>query len=64
MNGLCRFVLPAKIVVQDQYRDLDDRVAKRNRDWQGTENWIKDTDRCDLYRPDGKTYIVQRRIGA
>lgn len=27
-------------------------------------NWIKDTFGCDLYRADGKTYIVQRKVGS
>jgi hypothetical protein len=26
-------------------------------------NITKDTSRCDLQRPDGKSYIVQRRVG-
>ena len=55
-SGHCRFKLPP---FEEKYRVLtyvetgeSDRAA----------NWIKDTHACDLYRPDGKVYIVQRRI--
>ena len=61
MNGVCRFMLPAKIATQDNIRRID--PAMKNYEYQGTENWIKDSDRCDLYRPDGRVYIVQRRVG-
>lgn len=62
MNGVCGFKLPEKAVRQVQFRELSDIVKKYDRDYTGTEEWIKDTDRCDLQRPSGKVYIVQRRI--
>jgi len=63
MNGTCGFVLPAKVVEQSAMRGITDEVRKKDRDYTGTEDWIKDTDRCDLQRSDGKVYIVQRRVG-
>ena len=60
MNGFCRIKLPAKIVEQFTVRNIDPK--QRDREYTGNEDQIKDTDRCDLYRPDGKIYIVQRRV--
>jgi hypothetical protein len=60
MNGKCRFVMPKKIVVAWQLRAVDPK--HQDDDYDGTEDHITDTDCCDLYRNDGKVYIVQRRI--
>lgn len=60
--GKCEIVLPKKFVEQFQYRDLDDRFRKNDREYTGNEDQIKDNDRCNLYQSDGKSYIVQRRV--
>lgn len=60
MSGFCRIKLPAKIPEQWAIRDIDPK--QKDREYTGNEDQIKDTDRCDLQRPDGKTYIVQRRV--
>lgn len=60
MNGFCRFLMPAKIALQSDLRGIDPK--HKDDEYTGNENMIKDTDRCDLQKPDGKTYIVQRRI--
>lgn len=59
--GRCRFKFPEKMVEQSTIRTLDPK--QRDREYTGNEDRIKDTDRCDLYQQDGKTYIVQRRVG-
>jgi hypothetical protein len=57
MDGYCRIAMPplktrfAPFVYKDNDEDT----------WGPTH--VKDIDRCDLYRPDGKLYIVQRRVG-
>lgn len=54
MEGRCRFKLPKAQMERfalREYRDNDEVLGL-----------MTDTDRCDLYRPDGKVYIVQRRI--
>lgn len=61
MNGFCRFLFPAKIALQSDLRAID--PAQRDAEYTGNENMIKDTDQCDLHKPDGKVYIVQRRVG-
>lgn len=58
--GFCRFLFPAKIALQSDIRRLDPKM--KDEEYTGNENQIKDTDRCDLQSPDGKTYIVQRRV--
>lgn len=58
--GECRIKLPAKFPDQWAIRRID--PAEKDREYTGNEDQIKDTDRCDLHRPDGKIYIVQRRI--
>lgn len=59
--GFCRFKLPQKMATQRDIRRLDPEL--KDQEYTGNEDQIKDTDRCDLQRPDGKVYIVQRRIG-
>lgn len=61
--GQCRIKLPKKMADQWDVRRLTDLTSKTQREFIGNEDQIKDTDRCDLQRPDGKTYIVQRRVG-
>lgn len=57
MQGWCQIVMPPpkeffapKVRVKDS--DYETQAA----------NYLKDTDRCDLYRFSGQVYIVQRRI--
>ena len=59
--GQCGFVMPKKIAVQWDIRRVD--PAQKNAEYTGNEDRQKDTDRCDLHRPDGKRYIVQRIVG-
>jgi hypothetical protein len=61
MHGFCRIKLPEKIPEQSAIRCIDPK--QKDREYTGNEDQIKDTDRCDLQKPDGKVYIVQRRIG-
>jgi hypothetical protein len=58
--GFCRIELPKKIATQWNIRAIDPKM--KDAEYTGNEDQIKDTDRCDLQRPDGKVYIVQRRI--
>lgn len=58
--GRCRIKLPTKVADQWAIRAIDPK--QKDREYTGNEDQIKDTDRCDLQRPDGKVYIVQRRI--
>lgn len=58
--GFCKIVLPKKIARQVDIRMVDPK--RRDAEYTGNEDQIKDTDRCDLYRHSGKVYIVQRRI--
>ncbi len=54
-RGICGFQFPKKMFIlfaPKEYRDGDEDRDRMN-----------DTDRCDLQRPDGKVYIVQRRVG-
>jgi hypothetical protein len=60
-NGKCEIKLPKKIAMQWDIRGVDPK--QKDLEYTGNEDQIKDTDRCDLQRPDGKTYIVQRRVG-
>jgi len=60
LYGFCRFLFPAKIALQSDVRNIDPK--HKNDEYTGNENQIRDSDRCDLWRSDGKTYIVQRRI--
>lgn len=60
--GFCRIALPAKIAQQSTIRMIDPKM--KDQEFTGNEDQIKDTDRCDLQRSDGKVYIVQRRVGA
>lgn len=58
-SGRCMIKLPKKMADQWDIRRIDSRCKELT----GTEDQIKDSDRCDLHRPDGKKYIVQRRVG-
>jgi hypothetical protein len=61
MYGNCRFKFPEKTVATGwDIRRLD--PALKNAEYTGNEERIKDTDRCDLWKHSGNTYIVQRRI--
>jgi len=60
-GGFCRIKLPAKIADQNAIRSIDPKM--KDAEYTGNEDRINDTDRCDLQRPDGKVYIVQRRVG-
>lgn len=62
MNGFCRFLFPAKIALKSDVREIDPK--HKDDEYTGNENMIKDTDRCDLHKPSGKTYIVQRRVAS
>lgn len=54
-SGTCGFVLPPKLAQM-----FAARPSKDDDEW----GWrLPDTQRCDLQRPDGKAYIVQRRVG-
>lgn len=58
--GFCRIVMPAKVASQGDVRYIDPK--RKDQEYTGNEDQIKDTDRCDLYRFSGHAYIVQRRI--
>ncbi len=60
MYGECKLKFPTKVVEQRTIRTIDPK--QRDLEYTGNEDRIKDTDRCDLQRPDGQVYIVQRRI--
>jgi hypothetical protein len=60
MNGICVFKFPPKMPTPWDIRRIDPKY--KDDEYTGTEMWIKDTDSCDLYKPDGKYYIIQRRI--
>ena len=54
-RGGCAFRMPAVVTdryVLREYEDGDEYIR----------GFIEDTHGCDLYRNDGKVYIVQRRI--
>ncbi len=53
-GGRCAIKLPPRIATKYELGQL----------WENSDQFdrMKDTDRCDLQRPDGKVYIVQRRI--
>jgi len=55
MYGKCTFVLPPlmKLYVERELTESEREWGPRKR---------RDDDRCDLYRCDGRTYIVQRKI--
>lgn len=59
--GRCRIKLPSKLAEQQDIRGIDPK--QKDREYTGTEDQIRDTERCDLQQPDGKVYIVQRRVG-
>jgi hypothetical protein len=54
-RGRCMIKLPPSVMSQYAMRQL------RNDEESGMVQ-LKDTDSCDLHRPTGKVYIVQRRI--
>lgn len=54
-QGCCNIKLPPAIATK---YDLG-REILNSRQFE----MIEDTDRCDLQRPDGKQYIIQRRAG-
>jgi len=58
--GKCRIVLPSKVAMQYDVRAIDPK--HKDDEYTGNEDQIQDTNRCDLWRSDGKTYIVQRKI--
>lgn len=60
--GQCKIKLPSKMASQWDIRGVDPK--QKDREYTGNEDQIKDSDRCDLQRPDGKVYIVQRKVGA
>ena len=60
-SGKCEIVLPKKLASQRDIRSIDPK--QKDREYTGNEDQIKDTDRCDLYKSDGKQYIVQRIVG-
>jgi len=60
-TGKCQIVLPKKLACQWDIRGIDPK--QKDREYTGNEDQIRDTDRCDLYKPDGKQYIVQRIVG-
>lgn len=51
-TGCCKFRLPPTRVYQRQKWDADSQPL----------DTVRDTDGCDLWRSDCKTYIVQRRV--
>lgn len=59
--GRCGIKLPKKVAEQWAIRSIDPK--QKDREYTGNEDQIKDTDRCDFQRPDGKVYIVQRLVG-
>jgi hypothetical protein len=59
MHGHCRIKLPGRYVEQWQVRKPDPKTGEYEKE---DPDRIKDTDTCDLYRNDGKIYIVQRLI--
>lgn len=61
--GDCRIKLPRKFAEQWQIRKLTPKPKDYEYEYTGNEDQIKDTDRCDLHRPDGNVYIVQRLVG-
>lgn len=56
MNGDCTIKLPPPM---EKYAPF---VYGKDEEYTHGPRYLKDTDRCDLQRPDGKVYIVQRRI--
>jgi hypothetical protein len=54
--GICRFVLPRTVMA-----GYTPRVYSSDDDCE-TSGYMRDAERCDLQQPDGKAYIVQRRI--
>lgn len=49
--GLCKFTFPPHV----QIVPYDPECVEKNR--------VDDTYKCDLYQPDGKTYVVSHRVG-
>lgn len=60
--GDCRIKLPPTVAKQSDVRAIDPK--RRNDEYTGNEDRIKDTERCDFYKHDQKVYIVQRKVGA
>ena len=54
-TGSCEFRLPQKLYILFASKPYQEGDEDRTR--------VADTCRCDLYRPDGKRYIVQRIVG-
>lgn len=62
--GFCRIALPKKFFTQRDLRVFAETTKIwKDQEYTSNEDQIKDTDRCDLQRPDGKVYIVQRVVG-
>jgi hypothetical protein len=56
-TGLCKIVMPPpKERFERKNLNDDDNAEYR------APNDVDDTHRCDLHRPSGKTFIVQRRV--
>jgi hypothetical protein len=56
-QGRCKFKMPPGVATR---YDIPGIGATVENSYQ--LDWIEDTGRCDLQRPDGKVYIVQRRV--
>lgn len=55
-RGRCKFKMPPGVATK--YDIPQDREAENSYQYDRT----LDTERCDLQRPDGRVYIVQRRV--
>lgn len=55
-TGVCKFKLPPQVATM---RQIPSREVENSYEYERTT----DTSRCDLYKPDGKQYIIQRRVG-
>ena len=55
-SGHCEIVMPPP---KQRYRVL---TYEETGEVDRAPNWIKDSARCDFYRPDGRKYIVQREV--
>ena len=55
-TGDCTFRLPP---LPRRYKEMSyEETGESGR----SPQWVQDTFGCDLYKPDGKVYIVQRRV--
>ena len=52
-SGNCNIKLPPQIAIDNKGNE---------KDYVRNPNTVNDDNRCDFYQPDGKIYIVQRRI--